>query len=103
MENNRIYIEDFVEDLNYRKIILYIGDVGYDALLKKLKRDNMNKCYRLEYATTKEDASLRNYIYVENCDLQDLCCPVTEYISDEGYTVYSLRIDSGKYYVETGF
>lgn len=34
--NNRIYIDDFVEDLNYQGIILYIGNVDANALREVL-------------------------------------------------------------------
>lgn len=29
------YIDDFVEDLNYRKVILYIGNLDSDSLRSK--------------------------------------------------------------------
>lgn len=35
------YIDDFVEDLNYRKVILYIGNVDSDSLRSKMESDNM--------------------------------------------------------------
>ena len=40
--DKRIYINDFCEDLNYRSVILYIGEVDSEALLKALERDNVN-------------------------------------------------------------
>ncbi len=97
--SKRFYINDFCYDLNYNKVILYIGDVNLDRLRKALEESVVNKIYRLEYALTKTDRSDRNYIYVENCDLQDLSWPVHEYIED-GYSVYVLREDAGRFYVE---
>lgn len=96
---NRIYINDFCEDLNYTGIILYIGVVNSSKLLKALKQSVVNKCYRLEYALTDSDPAKRNFIYVENCDLQNLDWPVHEYIED-GYDIYILYEDAGKYYVK---
>lgn len=95
----RIYINDFCEDLNYHGVILYIGNVDPDKLLKALERSNVNKRYRLDYAVRTDDPTRRNYIYVENCDLQNLCYPIHEYI-EEDYDVYILYEDNGKYYVK---
>ena len=97
--DSRIYINDFCEDLNYQGIILYIGKVDYSRLLKALEKTYVNKLWRLEYAKTKEDSAMKNYIYVENCDLQDLDYPIHEYV-EEGYDVYVLHEDAGKYYVK---
>ena len=44
----KIYIDDFVENLNYRKIILYIGDIEPDNLHLKLKKDCMNHLNRFD-------------------------------------------------------
>lgn len=100
--NNRIYIDNFCEDLNYKKIILYIGGVNYSELSKKLEKDYVNKIYRLDYAINDDRIPGRkDFIYIENCDLQNLDCPVHEYITDEGYHVYVLHEDTGKYYIET--
>lgn len=54
-------IEDFVEDLNYRKILLNLQFVDKKHLKQKLIKDNLNKVYRLEKS---------NYLWVENCDYQ---------------------------------
>lgn len=99
--NDRIYIDNFCEDLNYKKIILYIGGVNYSKLLKKLEKDYVNKLYRLEYATTNSNPARKDFIYIENCDLQDLDYPVHEFVIDEGYHVYVLHEDAGKYYIES--
>ena len=97
--NDRIYINDFCEDLNYRGAILYIGLVDHSRLLHKLKESVVNKTYRLDYAVNAEEPAKRNFIYVENCDLQNLDWPVYEYMED-GYDVYVLYEDGGKYYVK---
>ena len=97
---NRIYIDNFCEDLNYKNIILYIGEVNSSRLLEAFERDLINKCYRLDYALTDRVASRRNFIYIENCDLQNLDYPLHEYMQ-EGYNVYILHEDAGKYYIET--
>lgn len=101
--NERIYIEDFCEDLNYRNVILYIGEVNSNNLLKALERDKVNKLYRLDYAL--DGGSIpdrRNFIYIENCDLQNLNYSAFEYIED-GYDIYILYEDemSGKFYVKS--
>ena len=99
MNDRRIYINDFCEDLNYEGVILYIGGVNSSRLLEALELSEVNKTYRLEYAITDSDPERRNYIYVENCDLQNLDYPIHEYIED-GYDVYVLYEDDGKYYVK---
>jgi hypothetical protein len=88
----RIYINNFCEDLNYQRVVLYIGNVNYDNLKKALSECYVNKLWRLDNA---------RFIYIENCDLQDLSYPITECI-EEGYDVYILHEDeeSGKFYVE---
>lgn len=98
----KIYINDFVEDLNYRGVILYVGNVDPTKLLNKLKEDNLNKTYR--FGSVLESNKL---FYVENCDLQDMSnCrtldSVLEYI-DDGQVIYPLRYDkeTDLYFVET--
>lgn len=98
----KIYIDDFVEDLNYRGVILYVGNVDPAKLLSKLKEDNLNKTYRFEYVLGSN-----KLFYVENCDLQDMseCSTledILEYLED-GQTIYSLRYEkeSDRYYIET--
>lgn len=102
--DRRIYINDFCEDLNYQRIILYIGKVNPTNLRMALERDRVNKIYRLDYALNDRDMCRRNYIYVENCDLQNLDYLIHEYISGEVdgyYDVYVLEEDEaeGKFYV----
>ncbi len=99
----KIYINDFVEDLNYREVILYIGNVDLDSLHSKMKSDNMGHLNRFATVTA-------NYLmYVENCDLQDVDTWHGDefgnsllYLMEEGYAVYPLQYEpeSGKYFVE---
>jgi hypothetical protein len=96
---DRIYIDDFCYDLNYARAILYIGGVNKTKLRNALKASFVNKLWRFEYATSNPDPSRQNFIYIENCDLQDLNWPVHEYIAD-GYDVYNLHEDNGKYYIK---
>lgn len=98
----KIYIDDFVEDLNYRGVILYVGNIDPAKLLNKLKEDNLNKTYR--FKTVLESNKL---FYVENCDLQgvsehETLKNILEYLED-GQVIYPLRYEkeSDRYYVET--
>lgn len=100
----KIYIDDFVEDLNYRKVILYIGDVEPADLHLKLEKDCMNH-------TNCFDSLLENNLmFVENCDLQDVDTEHGDefgnsllYLISDGYVVYSLQYDSltKRYFIET--
>lgn len=96
---NRIYIEDFCYDLNYKQIILYIGNVDQDKLRRALDDSVVNKVYRLDYALEKDDPATKNYIFVENCDLYDLTWPIYEYIASD-YKVHILQEENGKYFIE---
>ena len=99
-EPNRLYIEDFCDDFNYKGVILYIGDVDPARLRERLEADYINKMWRLNFAQCKDDPSMKNFIYIENCDLQDLDYPVHEYM-EEGYDVYILYEDEAyNYYVK---
>ena len=98
----KIYINDFVEDLNYRKIILYIGNIDSDRLHEKLKKDNLGHLYRFDYC--KEN----KLMFVENCDLQDVNTSELYdygdsllYLTEEGYSILPLYFDAGvgRYYV----
>lgn len=94
--NNRIYINDFCEDLNHRSVVIYIGNVDAFRLLKALEKSQVNKCWRLDYVLTDSDPSKRNFMYIENCDLQNLDYPVHEMIEDEGYDIYILHENQGR-------
>lgn len=97
------YIDDFVEDLNYRQVILYIGNVDLDNLRSKMKSDNMGHMNRLATVTAN------HLMYVENCDLQDVDTWHGDdfgnsllYLMEEGYAVYPLQYEpeSEKYFIE---
>ena len=97
------YIDDFVEDLNYRQVILYIGNVDLDNLRSKMKSDNMGHMNRLATVTAN------HLMYVENCDLQDVDTWHGDdfgnsllYLIEEGYAVYPLQYEpeSEKYFIE---
>lgn len=99
----KCYIDDFVEDLNYRQVILYIGNVDLDNLRSKMKSDNMGHMNRLATVTAN------HLMYVENCDLQDVDTWHGDdfgnsllYLMEEGYTVYPLQYEpeSEKYFIE---
>ena len=100
----KIYIDDFVEDLNYRKVILYIGNIESANLHLKLGKDHMNHINRF-------DSVLKNNLmFVENCDLQDVDTEHGDefgnsllYLISDGYVVYSLHYDSlaKRYFIDT--
>lgn len=100
----KLYIDDFVEDLNYRKVILYIGNVDSDSLRSKMTSDYVNHMNRF-------DGVLHNKLmFVENCDLQDVDTDHGDefgnsllYLIEDGYVIYTLQYEteSGRYFVET--
>lgn len=100
----KIYINDFVEDLNYRKVILDISNVELLDLRLKLEKDRMNHMSRF-------DSVLENdLMFVDNCDLLDVDTDHGDefgnsllYLIRDGYVVYSLKCDphSKRYFVET--
>lgn len=98
----KFYINNFGEDLNYRKVVLYIGNVDLDRLYKKLKREMLIHLYRFEHC--KEN----KLMFVENCDLQDVNTDnLFDHgnsllnLIDDGYSVLTLYFDEvyGKYYI----
>lgn len=84
--NKKRIITDFVEDLNFQNVIIWIGNIDKDKLYERLKRDKLNKLYRFD------SVRVDNYMYVENCDLQNLVGKIDEYFN-EGYIVYPLYWD----------
>lgn len=82
-------INDFVEDLNYQKILLNIQFVNTEQLKARLEKDNLNKIYRLENA---------KFMYIVNCDFngeeikgaEDLC----DFIVNAQYKLYFLRYNN---------
>lgn len=99
--SKRIYIDNFVEALNYHAVILYVGeDINLKHLREKLEKDYCNHLYRFEYMLDKVNEDERRFFYIENCDFQELICPVHEYIIEDGYNVYNLQFDDGRYFIE---
>ena len=101
----QIYIVDFVEDLNYRKVILSIGGVDSEKLYSRLKQDCVNHLNRFR-------GCLENKLmFIENCDLQDVDTDhgdefgnsLLYLIADEGFSVCPLHydIDSDRYFIKT--
>lgn len=89
----KLYIKNFRYDLNYHKVILWIGNVDENRLYDRMDKDLVNHLYRF---TT---VSQNKYVYVENCDLQDLDFELSEYL-EEGYSIYPLFEDNNEYYIE---
>lgn len=104
MRRRRVVITDFVEDLNHRLIILYIGDdVDVEHLKKRLEDDVCNKVYRLEYCLADGgDTSRTRFFYISNCDFQNLDYSVHEYVIEDWFNVYVLHCDkmTGEYYYD---
>lgn len=97
---NRLYVEDFCDDFNYKRVILYIGEVDFERLYAAMGKDYINKLWRLTLASQNTDPTKKNFIYIENCDMQNLDYPVHEYM-EEGYDIYILHEDdSHNYYIE---
>ena len=101
----KIYIEDFVEDLNYRKVILSIGGVNSEKLYSRLKQDCVNHLNRFRACLENKST------FIETCDLQDVDTDHSDefgnsllyLIIDEGFSVYPLHydIDSNRYFIKT--
>lgn len=96
---SKFYVNDFVEDLNYKNVVLYVDDtVDLDALHDKMVSDNMNHMYHFD--VIRED----RLFYVENCDLEDVVLAsswnqLRDLIEDE-YTIVQLKQDDGGFYIE---
>ena len=106
MRRRRVVITDFVEDLNHRLLILYIGDdVDVEHLKKRLEDDVCNKVYRLEGCINDPSSSSRRFFYISNCDFQNLDYPIHEYVVEDGFNVCVLHYDeySGEYYYDVEF
>lgn len=90
-----VKIEDFVEDLNYRGIILYVDkeSVVKEDLKAAFERDSVNKIWRLDNAW---DIGM---FTIENCDLDDV--QNIDYLDGEGYSVFRLVEDvKGEFYIQ---
>lgn len=90
----RHYIKDFVEDLNYKKVILYVGNVNLDTLREKLVNDMINHMNQFDHV------SKTKFMYIENCDLEyvDSIDWLFKLIND-GYNVYNLYYDDKGFYI----
>ena len=94
---DRVYIHDFVDELNYHAVILYVDpEVDLDELLSKLKEDLVNHLYR--FNSVREN----RLFYIENCDLQDIKInsnwnELLDLLS-EGYSVLQLKKDISGFY-----
>lgn len=94
----RFYIDDFVEDLNYRKIIFSFGDVDPEKLKSKLVADNVNHINRFYTCCI-----YNKLFYIENCDLQDVDTQMEppeiygnsfqSLVIEEGYSIVALHYD----------
>lgn len=94
----KIYIVNFIEFLNYRRIILYVDpEVSFDELYSALVRDNVNHLY--SFPTV-----LRNRLfYIENCDLQSVTISrdwnELLFLLGQGYSVVHLKMDESGFYI----
>lgn len=96
--STRFYIDDFVEDLNYRKIILSFDNVDPEKLKSRLKKDDVNHMYCFDdYCTSNK------LFYIENCDLQEVDTRMDSseiygnsfqsLVIEQGYSVVALHYD----------
>lgn len=88
-----IRIKDF-NDFNYERIAFrcdYLSEEFKKALLEKLKKDYINKLYRLKNAT---------YFAIWNCDLQDFATVDDIYFDscEHDYTLANLAYMDGEIY-----
>lgn len=100
--SRRAYIENFCDDLNYQKIILYIGNVNKKKLLDRLEKDYINHLNRFDYILNSDNPHIKDFMFIENCDLQDVGCyvwGVLDYVIEEDYTVATLQQDGDDYYI----
>lgn len=94
----RFYIDDFVEELNYRKIILSFGNVDPEKLKSKLEGDYTGHMYRFDrYCISNK------LFYIENCDLQEVDTQMEppeiygnsfqSLVIEQGYSIVALHYD----------
>lgn len=94
----RIYIKDFIDELNYHAAILYVdSEVDLDDLYNRLHREHLSHLNRF-------DAVRENRLfYIENCDLQDITITpdwneLIELI-ENGHSILHLKKDPYGFYV----
>ena len=89
------YIENFVDDLNYQGVILYIKNVDKDKLLEKLENDYLNHLYYFEAIWNGNGLML-----IENCDCIDIWdYQLINYI-ENNYDIVQLKEDENGYFFE---
>lgn len=96
---SKFYITDFVEDLNYKNVVLHIDEsVDLDELRDKMASDDMSHMRKFNIVR------IDRMFYVENCDLQDVVLtPHWNQLRDlveDGYTVVQLKRDTHGFYIE---
>lgn len=91
----KFIINDFNDDLNYQKIVLYVGNVDLTLLYKRLEKNYINHLSRFENVIKNK------CMYVENCDLQDIN-NTSEILGllEDGYVIAPLQFDGDDYYIE---
>lgn len=95
----KIYIENFADDLNYQPIILFIDpSVNMDDVLKKLEQDNINHLYNFD------EVRRTGFFYIENMDLQIIKIGASKNelpykLIEENYFLYSLGKDEIGFYM----
>lgn len=94
----RIYIRDFINDLNYNAVVVYVdSNKILDELYLKLREDSVNHLYRFESVRKNK------LFYIENCDLQDVTInsdwnELFELI-ENGYSIVHLMMDISGFYI----
>lgn len=92
--SNKVYINDFIQDLNYRQIALDISNIDFVNLKRRLKKDAVNKLYRVDNAI----AFGVSIIHIENCDV-DYYHKKEDY-KEESFKIYELNRDKVGWYYE---
>lgn len=91
-----IQIKNFVEDLNYTKIIIHIDEsVHLGELKSRLENHQLNHMSRWD------EVIETRLFYVENCDLQTVTADELMELIGEGYGVLNLKVSkTSGYYLE---
>lgn len=96
---NKVYIDDFCNDLNYKSVVLFI-DIRLDLeeVLSRLKYDNVGHLHRFNCVRDNR------LFYIENCDLQEVTIregynELLELLEND-YSVVLLKKDSKDFYIE---
>ena len=94
----KIYIHDFIDDLNYHSVVVYVNSATIlDDLYSRLRREYVNHLSR--FKSVREN----KLFYIENCDLQDVTInsewnELFELI-ESGYSVVHLMKDNMGFYI----